>query len=72
MEEPKSSITIKEQGKIADKKSGKTITQDFHYKIYVDSKGEEAAKELKTIKELFNTKVEKKDYPPSTFEAKTL
>jgi len=52
-----SSITIKEQGKIVEKSSGKTITQDFHFKIYTDKLGEEARQELVEIRNKFDSKI---------------
>ena len=52
-----SSITIKQTGKIVEKNSGKTITQDFTIKIYTDKLGVEAEQELRRIKESFDSKV---------------
>jgi hypothetical protein len=65
MNESKSSITIKETGEINDKATGKKIKQSFDYKIYVDSVGKEATKELKEIRELFDSKVSRgNDFTP--------
>ena len=56
-----SSITVTRDGKLVDKKNGKTITQRFVTKIYSDKLGEEARVELEAIMDKMESKHDSSD-----------
>ena len=65
-----SSITIKEIGEV--KSNGKTIKQEFTTKIYTNKLGVEAERELRGVKQRWEDKIPEKDYPPQSFDSKSI